>query len=190
MEKKFFTGGIDEVGRGALAGPLVVACVAFKSYKQIPYGIKDSKSIASTTRFRLYNEIINQAFYGISVVRATTIDKLGIEKATENATLNSFKKLKNLLNLILLDGNIKINTNIQYKNIIKGDCNYVSVAAASIIAKCTRDKIMIELSKENINYGWHTNFGYGTKEHLLALEKYGITKYHRKCYAPIKFMVK
>lgn len=190
MKSKINSCGIDEVGRGALAGPLVVACVSFYNYDKIPLGIRDSKTISFNLRSILYKEIIKSAFIGISIISSVTIDKVGINKATEKGALDSFKKIKRNLNYIFLDGNIKPDINTKYANIPKGDSNFVSIAAASIVAKCIRDKIMFDLSKVINNYGWVKNVGYGTKEHLLAIKKYGITKYHRRCYEPVKSMVK
>ena len=109
------------------------------------------------------------------------IDKIGISKATNLAAQQSIPQhLRVKKNL--LDGNIKIDTNNSFVNIIKGDENYVSIAAASIIAKVTRDKIMIDKNKENNNYKWDKNKGYGTKDHLLAIKNYGINSFHRKSF--------
>ena len=109
------------------------------------------------------------------------IDKIGISKATNLAAQKSMPKNLNLKKY-LIDGNIKIETNNSVVNIIKGDENYVSIAAASVIAKVTRDRIMINKSKENKSYKWDKNKGYGTKDHLLAIRNYGITNFHRKSF--------
>ena len=180
------TCGIDEVGKGALAGPLVVACVSFKDYSNIPLGIKDSKTTSLKYRTNLYKKIVKCSEYGIGIISSSTIDRIGIKRSTEAAVLISFNKLECKIDQILLDGNLCLKSKIKKTIINKGDSNYVSIAAASIIAKCTRDRIMINISKKYPYYGWQTNVGYGTKEHLLALRKYGISKYHRKCYAPIR----
>ena len=153
--------GFDEVGKGAIAGPVVVASVIFYNYSNIPNGIKDS--------------------IGLGIVMPHIIDKIGITKAINLAAQKSIpKSIK--LKKSLLDGNITIETNNNVENIIKGDENYVSIAAASIIAKVTRDTIMINKSKKNNLYNWEKNKGYGTKDHLLAIKNYGITNFHRKTF--------
>ena len=178
--------GIDEVGRGSLAGPLVVACVSFKSYEKIPLGIVDSKKTTSKQRQLLFKSIKKKAYISYSLISSRVIDRIGINQATCLGFDTVLKNNKNKIAIALLDGNIQPNLNIKFRNIIKGDRNYVSIAAASIIAKYIRDKFMKNLGKKFQNYGWNKNVGYGTIEHLNAIEKYGITKYHRKTYNPIK----
>ncbi len=190
MKKTVNSCGIDEVGRGALAGPLVVACVSFNTYNEIPHGIKDSKTLSLNKRNKLYKEIIEKSCIGISIINSGIIDDIGIEKSTEKAACESFKKIKKNLKHVYLDGTINLEIEANCYQIIKGDNNFVSIAAASIIAKCTRDKIMQDLSKNFSQYAWQRNVGYGTKEHLLAIEKYGITEHHRMSYEPVKSMVK
>ena len=173
--------GFDEVGRGAIAGPVVVASVVFYNYCDIPNGIRDSKKISFAKRFILYHKIKKVACTGLGIVMPKIIDEIGISKATNLAAEKSIPKhLKIKKNLI--DGNIKIKTNYIVENIVKGDENYVSIAAASIIAKVTRDIIMINKSKKNNNYKWDKNKGYGTKDHLLAIRNHGITCFHRKTF--------
>ena len=173
--------GFDEVGRGAIAGPVVVASVVFNNYSDIPEGIKDSKKISAVKRLILYKQIKKIAKVGLGIVMPNIIDSIGISKATNLAAQRSIPK--NLsVKKNLLDGNIKIDTNNSVVNIIKGDENYVSIAAASIIAKVTRDEIMVNKSKENNKYKWDKNKGYGTKDHLLAIKNYGITNFHRKSF--------
>jgi ribonuclease HII len=173
--------GIDEVGRGALAGPVVVASVAFYNYSAIPLGIKDSKKVNINKRNLLSKKIKKIAKIGIGVVMPEIIDKIGITKATNLAAQKSL--LMNVrLKKIFIDGDIQINSTSEVNNIIKGDANYVSIAAASIIAKVTRDNIMVKKSKEYKNYKWEKNMGYGTKDHLLAIKVYGITNFHRKTF--------
>ena len=174
--------GLDEVGRGALAGPVIVASVVFKSYSNIPFGILDSKKISYTKRESLFCRIRKLAYIGVGIVSSKKIDHMGINAATNLAADLSIKYNHNLADLILIDGNIKIKTKLKYENIFKGDSNYVSIAAASIVAKVTRDQIMSKYSKLFNVYKWEQNKGYGTKEHLLAIKNYGITEYHRKTY--------
>ena len=182
MSYKINACGIDEVGRGALAGPVVVACVPFKNYKSIPHGIIDSKKTKKKTRLFLYKKIKSLASIGIGIVSSHVIDKLGINKATNIAANLSLNEIKPLANKILIDGNIKVQSELNVSNIIKGDNNYVSIAAASIIAKVSRDQLMCTYSKKYQSYSWSSNMGYGTKDHLLAIRKYGITSLHRKTY--------
>ena len=173
--------GFDEVGRGAIAGPVVVASVIFYNYSNIPEGIKDSKKISAVKRLILYKKIKRVASVGLGIVMPNIIDKIGISKATDLAAQQSIPKYLRIKKNIL-DGNINIDTNNNVVNIIKGDENYVSIAAASIIAKVTRDEIMVNKSKENNKYKWDKNKGYGTKDHLLAIKNYGITNFHRKSF--------
>ena len=173
--------GFDEVGRGAIAGPVVVASVVFYNYSNIPDGIKDSKKISYAKRLILYKKIKKVASVGLGIVTPNIIDKIGISKATNRAAQQSIPQHISIKKN-LLDGNIKIDTSSSVVNIIKGDENYVSIAAASIIAKVTRDRIMVNKSKENSKYKWDKNKGYGTKDHLLAIKNYGITNFHRKSF--------
>ena len=174
--------GVDEVGRGALAGPLVVASVIFKDYKEIPYNIKDSKQTNMKQRKKIVRNIMNSAYIGTGFVDAKLIDEIGISNATKVAINQSI--LSNICrkDLILIDGNIKLDIKYDCRSIVKGDCNYVSIAAASIVAKFIRDNIMILQSFKHPLYKWDKNKGYGTKEHLLAVKLYGITDFHRKSY--------
>ena len=142
--------GFDEVGRGAIAGPVVVASVVFHNYTNIPDGIKDSKKISAVKRLIIYKKIKRVATVGLGIVMPNIIDTIGIAEATNLAAQQSLPQHLNVKKN-LLDGNIKIDTNNSIVNIIKGDENYVSIAAASIIAKVTRDKIMVNKSKENNN---------------------------------------
>ena len=173
--------GFDEVGKGAIAGPVVVASVSFYDYTKIPNDIKDSKKISCNKRLVLHIKIKKMANVGIGIVMPDEIDKIGITQATNLAAQKSISK--NLFfKKYLLDGYIKIKTKNVVENLIKGDENYVSIAAASIIAKVTRDNIMINKSIRNKKYMWDKNKGYGTKEHLLAIKNYGITDFHRKTF--------
>ena len=181
MSAQNYVCGFDEVGRGAIAGPVVVASVVFYNYSNIPDGIKDSKKISASKRLILFKKIKRIASVGIGIVMPNIIDKIGISKATNLAAQQSIPQHLSVKKN-LLDGNIKINTNNNVVNIIKGDENYVSIAAASIIAKVTRDNIMINKSEENKKYKWDKNKGYGTKDHLLAIKNYGITYFHRKSF--------
>ena len=181
MQSNFIACGVDEVGKGAIAGPVVVASVAFHNYEKIPCKIQDSKKVSSNNRLKLFNQIKQVAWTGIGIVSPEIIDKIGIIRATNLAAKKSIPKNFKVKKL-LIDGYIKISAQNKIENIIKGDENYVSIAAASIIAKVTRDNIMIEKGKNHPEYKWFKNMGYGTKEHLLAIKKYGITDFHRKTF--------
>ena len=181
-----FACGIDEVGRGALAGPIVVASVVFKSYRCIPKKIKDSKQTTFNFRESIFKSILDNAYVGTGIISAYTIDKVGIIKATSLAIKESLKNNICKNHITLIDGKFDINLKNETHYIVKGDCNYVSIAAASIIAKVCRDRIMLEKSLDFPLYNWEKNKGYGTKDHLLAIKLYGITNFHRKSFK-IKF---
>ena len=181
MAVQSYVCGFDEVGRGAIAGPVVVASVVFYNYSNLPNGIRDSKKISSAKKLILYQKIKNIANIGLGIVMPNIIDRIGIIKAINLAAQKSIpKNIK--LKKSLLDGTINIKTSNVVENITKGDENYVSIAAASIIAKVTRDKIMISKNKVNNKYKWDKNKGYGTKDHLLAIKNYGISYFHRKSF--------
>jgi len=178
--------GIDEVGRGPLAGPVVSAAVRLSKNFNITE-LNDSKKLSKSKREELYNLIINTCEYQLGTPNVEEIDKLNILQATflsMRRAINKFKLPSNYK--ILVDGPWsfdKANKNILPK--IKGDSIYPSIAAASIIAKVYRDNLMLNLSKEYSNYLWERNSGYGTKKHIQAIKLHGITKHHRKSFAPI-----
>lgn len=180
--------GVDEVGRGSLFGPVLSAAVIMPlDDKNIIEGINDSKKITSKKREYLYNFILSKALaYSFYSVEASVIDKVNIYNATKLSMINAIKKLSLVPDLLLIDA-MKLNMGIKECSIIKGDSKSYSIAAASIIAKVTRDKMMSEYAKEYENYGIEKNKGYGTKEHILAIEKYGATKEHRLTFAPLKY---
>tara|TARA_E500000178_G_scaffold224029_1_gene220951 strand:+ start:264 stop:863 length:600 start_codon:yes stop_codon:yes gene_type:complete len=178
--------GIDEVGRGPLAGPVVSAAVRLSKNFNITE-LNDSKKLSKFKREEVYNLIINTCEYQLGISNVEEIDKLNILQATflsMRRAINKFKLPSNYK--ILVDGPWsfdKANKNILPK--IKGDSIYPSIAAASIIAKVYRDNLMLNLSKEYSNYLWERNSGYGTKKHIQAIKLHGITKHHRKSFAPI-----
>ena len=178
--------GVDEVGRGPLAGPVVSAAVRLSKNFNITE-LNDSKKLSKSKRKEVYNLIINTCEYQLGISNVEEIDKLNILQATflsMRRAINKFKLPSNYK--ILVDGPWsfdKANKNILPK--IKGDSIYPSIAAASIIAKVYRDNLMLNLSKEYSNYLWERNSGYGTKKHIQAIKLHGITKHHRKSFAPI-----
>jgi len=182
--------GIDEVGRGPLAGPVIAAAVILPPSFDTT-NINDSKKLSLSLRNKEYEKIINQAEYSIGVASIKEIEDFNILKASLLAMKRALAQLKINKNYkILVDGPWsfdKENSNIIPK--IKGDSIYPSIAAASIVAKVYRDNLMKKLSNDFPEYGWNTNFGYGTKKHISAINKHGITEHHRKSFAPIHKML-
>ena len=185
MKKNIQRAGVDEVGRGCLAGPVFAAAVILNSTINTK-DIKDSKKIHFKKRILLSEYIKKNSIYAIGSASVEEINKLNILNATLLSMKRALYKLKVKPSVAYIDGifapkNIKI----KCKTFIKGDEKITSIAAASIIAKVSRDLFMIKLSKKYPKYCWHKNFGYGTKDHLIGLKKYGITKYHRKKFKPV-----
>lgn len=190
-----FVFGIDEAGRGPWCGPVVAACVCWPNYnipQELAEQIDDSKKLSSQKREALFEKIMSSnAYIGIGISSATEIDEKNILAATflamERSVEQAIKNFQQKPDALLIDGNrLPKNLTIPAKAIVKGDHLSLSIASASIVAKVTRDKLMKELSKTYPQYGWEKNSGYGTKEHIEAIEKYGITSIHRRSYAPIK----
>lgn len=193
--------GIDEAGRGPLAGP-VVACVVYLESEffnsEIYKEINDSKKISKKKRQIIFDYLINNVKYGVGIVDAKKIDEINILNATKLAMKKSYedfiKKYDIWPQIILVDGNFipfdKVDKILEILSIVKGDQKSLSISAASIIAKETRDKIMIKLSESFPEYLWHKNSAYGTKEHIEKIKNIGICKYHRKSFEPIKSIVK
>lgn len=174
--------GIDEAGRGPLAGPVVAAAVIFEPGVSI-FGVNDSKKLNEKQREKLFIEIKEKALdFSIEVIDHLTIDKINILQASLLAMKNATEKLKIKPDLILIDGNKKFDSDLNIKTIVKGDGKSFSIAAASILAKVTRDKIMKKLSLDFPVYNWEKNKGYPTKFHIEAVKKYGSTFYHRKTF--------
>ncbi|MCF6270632.1 MAG: ribonuclease HII [Melioribacteraceae bacterium] len=174
--------GVDEAGRGPLAGPVVAAAVIFDD-KTIIHKINDSKKLTAKVREELYDEIIKHAVsYGVGIVHQKEIDKINILQAALKAMELAVAELKTTPDLILIDGNKSFNSQTSTKTVVKGDSKSFSIAAASILAKVTRDRIMIAESKKHPEYLWHKNKGYGTREHVKAIKENGTTKLHRKSF--------
>ncbi len=178
-----YIAGIDEVGRGPLVGPVVTAAVILPKdfYDE---RINDSKKLTEKKRELLYDVIMENAVsVGIGISSEDVIDEINILEATKKAMIEAVNNLSVKPEHLLIDA-VKLNIDIPQTSIIKGDAKSESIAAASIIAKVTRDRMMIELDKIHPEYDFKHNKGYGTKKHIEAIEKYGIIKEHRKTFAP------
>ena len=182
--KKLITAGVDEVGRGCLAGPVVSAAVILK--KGVLFkNLKDSKKLTFEQRIKVSKDIKKNSFFSIVVASVKEIEKLNILQASLLSMKRAIMSLSKKPDLILVDGIFAPRVSSKCKTIIKGDEKIACIAAASIVAKATRDLFMIKLSKKYPKYRWNKNFGYGTAEHLRGLKKYGVTKHHRKKFKPI-----
>ena len=175
--------GIDEAGRGPLAGPVVVASVIMPKDSMIE-GVNDSKKVSEKKREKLYDEIIENAIsYSVGIVDQKEIDRVNILNATKAGLTESIRGLKVKPDIILVDALKGIDTcGIPYQSIIKGDAKCYSIAAASIIAKVTRDRIMRQWNEIYPVYDFEKNKGYGTAEHIKALKDYGPCQIHRKSF--------
>ena len=173
--------GIDEAGRGPLAGPVVCACCIMPMDHMIE-GVMDSKKISENRREKLYETIVKTALdYSVSVVENEEIDEINILNATKKGMLECILKLKIPPEVVLIDA-VKIACDYKVMPIIKGDAKSYNIAAASIIAKVTRDRIMRRYDGIYLDYGFAKNKGYGTSEHIEAIKKYGLTQIHRRTF--------
>jgi len=178
--------GIDEVARGTLVGSVVAAAVHIPNNGFDSSEIRDSKKLSAKKREYLYDKIIAECDWVVEQVNEKLIDEINILEATKLAMRNAIYQMSKS-DIALIDGNFSPgNVDIPIKCIVSGDNLSVSIAAASIIAKVTKDKIMTELDKELPIYNWRKNMGYGTKEHLEAIKLYGPSIYHRKTFSGVK----
>ena len=177
--------GVDEAGRGPLAGPLVIAAVILPEDVFIS-GLNDSKQISASKRDKLYDEVLQKAIsVSVNIVSISNIDELNIYAATKKGMEDLIKAIPFKVDIVLVDA-MKIDVGeIETLPLIHGDAISSSIAAASIIAKVTRDRMMYEIDKEFPQYDFKNNKGYGTKKHMEAIEEYGICKYHRLTYYPV-----
>lgn len=183
--------GLDEAGRGPWAGPLVVAgCILPKGYKNDE--INDSKKLSMKKRERLFDEIIKSAIaYDILFISAQDVDKLNPKQASINGMYEVFSSIKPTAQVVLIDAEKVPKIKAKTESIIKGDAKSISIAAASILAKVARDRYMIEIANKYPEYHFDNNKGYGTIEHLKAIQKFGpIKDFHRFSYRPIKEIIK
>lgn len=182
-----FLAGIDEAGRGCLAGPVVAAAVVFTDHTRIPAGLNDSKQLTESRREELREQLLNEPSvkWGIGEVSAEEIDRSDILRATWKAMALAVAQVIPPAQFILVDGNPVHGLPLPSQNIIKGDARSASIAAASILAKTHRDHLMIRAAEEFPGYGFEIHKGYGTELHLNALKNLGVTPLHRKSFAPV-----
>lgn len=187
--------GVDEAGRGPLAGPVVAAAVIIEGAEQVVGIVRDSKKMTYKQREKAFDQIkeISIAF-GIGIVDSREIDSIGIRYAVKEAMLRAVKevedKIKGVVDYIISDGGVYFLDDYKMESINHGDLIHYSISAASVLAKVTRDRIMFDYSKRYPNYGFEKNIGYGTKQHLECIHRYGICDIHRRSFEPIKSLVK
>jgi len=181
-------GGIDEVGRGPLVGPVVAACVVLPLNYKLP-GLNDSKKLSEKKRELFYQIIKKNALgIGIGIIDEKIIDQVNIYEATKLAMKAAIKNNPIKIDYLLIDA-MKLDVDIPFQAIIKGDQKSLSIAAASVIAKVTRDNLLLELDKKYPQYNFKNNKGYGTKKHLEALKIYGALKEHRVSFKPVQDVI-
>ncbi|MEX0300408.1 MAG: ribonuclease HII [Kordiimonas sp.] len=185
-EHQGFVCGVDEVGRGPLAGPVVAAAVILNP-DNIPVGLNDSKKLTEKKREHLY-DLINKVALSVSVAEASVeeIDDINILQASLLAMRRAVVGLDKTAVSALVDGNKDPGLNVPTRTLIKGDGRSLSIAAASIVAKVFRDRLMKKLSEQHPEYGWDKNAGYGVPKHMAALKIVGATRHHRRSFAPIR----
>lgn len=185
-----YIGGVDEVGRGPLIGPVVAACVVLPD-NFVLEGLNDSKKLSEKKRDLFYEYIINNCVaYGIGIVSEKEIDEINIYQASKKAMMLAIKEVQSKIKLehVLIDA-MPLELDIGSTSIIKGDAKSISIAAASVIAKVTRDKMMYEISEKYPMYGFDKHKGYPTKKHIEAMKKYGLIEGYRLSYQPVKEMI-
>lgn len=177
--------GVDEVGRGPLVGPVVAACCILPEEFNLD-GLTDSKKLSEKKRDYFFEEIKKQAIsYGIGIIDEKKIDEVNIYEATKLAMKEAIKNMSVVPEHILIDA-MPLELDIPTTSIIKGDLKSITISAASVLAKVTRDRMLIELDEKYPMYDFKSNKGYPTKKHLEAIEKYGIIDEHRRSYGPVK----
>ncbi|MEM1131504.1 MAG: ribonuclease HII [Pseudomonadota bacterium] len=184
MQESLIICGVDEAGRGPLAGPVVAAAVILPDNHDIA-GLADSKKLSAKRRAELDIQIRSQCAFGVGVGEADEIDRINILQATMQAMIRAVDAISGSFDRVHVDGNRLPEWPHKAEAIIGGDASDPAISAASIIAKEHRDRLMAELAGEDDLYGWRRNKGYGTKEHMAALETYGATPQHRRSFAPV-----
>jgi ribonuclease HII len=178
--------GVDEAGRGPLAGPVVAAAVILDR-KRMPKGLNDSKQLSAEAREELYPQIMEMAVaVGVGEASVGEIDLVNIRQATHLAMARAVRALAVPAEFALVDGNDAPALPCRCDTLVAGDARSLSIAAASIIAKVTRDRMMVKLHDDHPGYCWHSNKGYGTPEHYVGLKAHGVTVHHRRSFAPIR----
>lgn len=175
--------GVDEAGRGPWAGPVVAAAVILDP-DNIPEGIDDSKALNAETREALYAEIAARAQFGVGIAEVARIDRINILQATLWAMRRAVAQLKSRPKVVLVDGDRSPRVACECRTVVGGDALCLSIAAASIIAKVTRDRLMIALARECPGYGFERHKGYGTPEHQEAVKRLGVSPHHRRSWRP------
>ncbi|MBX3113071.1 MAG: ribonuclease HII [Fimbriimonadaceae bacterium] len=184
-----YIAGVDEAGRGPIAGPLVVAAAILPEGFDAS-GIHDSKQLSFEEREQQFSRIVAEANYSIQIVSHEEVDRLNILRATLQAMSQALRELDPQAKQALIDGNqLPPNPPCPVETVVKGDGKYAAIAAASILAKVTRDRLMIEANLEYPGYGFDRNFGYYNPVHVAALEKLGPCPIHRRSFEPIKSLV-
>ncbi len=185
-----YIAGVDEAGRGPLAGPVCAAAVILPNNAEIE-GINDSKKLSEKKREVLFDVIKETAIaYSVEFVYPDVIDDINIKNATALAMHNAVSKLEIPADYVLIDGNDNVPYDVDYQYVIKGDAKSQTIAAASILAKVSRDRLMLELDKKYPQYGFAKHKGYGTKDHMLAIQTYGVSDVHRKSFMTAKVLGK
>ena len=181
--------GVDEVGRGPLAGPVTAAAVVLDP-KCIPDGLNDSKKLTAKRRLELYRQLLDCADVSIAHASVAEIDEINILRASHLAMERAIAGLQALPEHVLIDGNmIPRGLHLPATTLVKGDSRSISISAASIVAKVCRDCVLVDLAQQHPGYGWETNMGYGSKKHMEALQKLGVTPHHRRSFKPVHNML-
>ena len=177
--------GVDEVGRGPLAGPVMAAAVVLNP-DDIPEGLNDSKALSAKRREALYAELMARADVSVGSASVQEIDEHNILRASHIAMVRAIAGLSVPPDHVLIDGNmVPHGLNLAATTVIKGDARSLSIAAASIVAKIRRDRLMVDLAQQHPGYGWETNMGYPSKSHREALQNIGVTPHHRRSFKPV-----
>jgi len=181
--------GVDEVGRGPLAGPVTAAAVVLDPAR-IPEGLNDSKKLSAKRRVALLPRILEAAEVSVAHASVEEIDRLNILRAAQLAMVRALAGLSRQPDHALVDGTMLPRDLVcPASAIVRGDARCLSIAAASIVAKCARDRVMVDLAQQHPGYGWETNMGYGSAAHLAALKSHGITPHHRRSFRPVYQML-